>query len=236
MPERHWWHLADPRHGSLPLLLLLLTLVTGVIDAVSLLALGRVFVANMTGNVVIMGFAVAGVPEFSLLTSCVALAAFLIGAAAAGTLVERLPSRGELLRLAIGAEIVLLALCLAIVLVWPPGPGASSRASTVIAAAVAALAMGLQNAVARRIAVPDLNTSVISMSMVGLAADYRHLRRQTVYRRAAAVLALLVGATVGALIVRTAGPAPALALILALLAVAGITAHLLLRRGPDWEG
>jgi uncharacterized membrane protein YoaK (UPF0700 family) len=55
-----------------------------VIDAVSLLILGRVFVANMTGNVVLMGFGIAGVPEFSLVTSLVAMAAFLIGAAAAG--------------------------------------------------------------------------------------------------------------------------------------------------------
>jgi uncharacterized membrane protein YoaK (UPF0700 family) len=57
------WRLAEPRHGSLPVLLLALTLVTGVIGAISLLALGRVFVANMTGNVVVTGFAIAGVPE-----------------------------------------------------------------------------------------------------------------------------------------------------------------------------
>jgi hypothetical protein len=52
--------LADPRFGPLPGLLLILTAVTGVVDAVSILALGRVFVANMTGNVVFAGFALAG--------------------------------------------------------------------------------------------------------------------------------------------------------------------------------
>jgi hypothetical protein len=36
--------------------LLTLTAVTGLVDAVSYLRLGRVFVANMTGNVVFLGF------------------------------------------------------------------------------------------------------------------------------------------------------------------------------------
>jgi hypothetical protein len=40
--------------GPLPPLLLTLTVVTGVVDAVSILRLGRVFVANMTGNVVFL--------------------------------------------------------------------------------------------------------------------------------------------------------------------------------------
>ena len=45
------------RDRRLPGVLLILTAVTGVVDAVSILALGRVFVANMTGNVVFAGFA-----------------------------------------------------------------------------------------------------------------------------------------------------------------------------------
>ena len=60
---------ADPKHGPLPALLLGLTVVTGLVDAVSVLSLGRVFVANMTGNVVFVGFALAGAPGFSLSAS-----------------------------------------------------------------------------------------------------------------------------------------------------------------------
>ena len=67
--------LAHPKFGPLPELLLALTLVTGLVDAVSILALGRVFVANMTGNVVFAGFAMAGAPGFSLSASLFALAA-----------------------------------------------------------------------------------------------------------------------------------------------------------------
>ena len=71
--------------------------------------------------------------------------------------------------------------------------------------------------------------------MTGLAADYTHSTRDVVLRRAAAVLSLLVGAVVGAVIVGTLGPAAVLRLILLLLA--GVAAaHTLLRRGPDWEG
>src|SRR2546425_10825210 len=68
----------------LPLALLTLTGVTGVIDAVSFLGLGRVFTANMTGNVVLLGFAVAGAPGLSIPRSAVSLIAFLVGAGAGG--------------------------------------------------------------------------------------------------------------------------------------------------------
>ena len=227
------WRLAEPRHGSLPVLLLALTLVTGVIDAISLLTLGRVFVANMTGNVVVTGFAIAGVPEFSLVTSLVVLATFLLGAAAGGYLIQRIDQRGTLLRAAALIEWVLLAVCLVMVLVRAPVVGSLW---TVTTAALAAVAMGVQNAVARRIAVPDLNTSVVSMSMTGLAADYTHSTRDAVLRRAAAVLSLLVGAVVGAVIVVTLGAAAAFGLILLLLAGVAAAAHTILRRGPDWEG
>src|SRR5829696_2858155 len=86
--------LADPRHGPLPALMLALTFVSGVVDAVSILALGRVFVANMTGNVVFIGFALAGAPGFSLVASVSALAGFLFGAAVGGHVVEQLGAHG----------------------------------------------------------------------------------------------------------------------------------------------
>ena len=53
-----------------------------MVDAFSYLVLGHVFVANMTGNVVFLGFALAGVGGFSVVTSVVAVGAFAVGAAA----------------------------------------------------------------------------------------------------------------------------------------------------------
>src|SRR2546428_8442670 len=76
--------MAQPDESPLPGALLVLTAATGLIDAVSYLALGHVFTANMTGNVVFLGFAVAGAPGLSIPRSAVSLGAFLAGAVAGG--------------------------------------------------------------------------------------------------------------------------------------------------------
>src|SRR5580704_13632380 len=65
-------------------ILLAMTVVTGIVDAVSFLALGRVFTANMTGNLVLIGFAFAGAPGISISRSALALLAFLSGAVLGG--------------------------------------------------------------------------------------------------------------------------------------------------------
>src|SRR3954462_13878546 len=76
--------MAEPKPRDLAALLLTLTVVTGVVDAVSFLGLGRVFVANMTGNVVFLGFAAAGETTLSVPASLTAVLAFLAGAPAGG--------------------------------------------------------------------------------------------------------------------------------------------------------
>ncbi len=80
---------ADERHGPLPAVLLVLTFVSGLIDAISIISLGHVFVANMTGNIVFVGFAVAGAPGFSLRNSLFALAGFVVGAIIGGRMLDR---------------------------------------------------------------------------------------------------------------------------------------------------
>jgi uncharacterized membrane protein YoaK (UPF0700 family) len=85
----------DARHGPLPLLLFALTVVTGLVDAVSYLKLGHVFVANMTGNVVLLGFAAAGDPDFSVAVSLFAMGSFLLGALAGGRLDRGEMSQGD---------------------------------------------------------------------------------------------------------------------------------------------
>ena len=77
------WHTIAPpegdRHGPLAPMLLTLTVVTGLVDSFSYLVLGHVFVANMTGNVVFLAFALVGAKGFSLLASFLALVAFALG-------------------------------------------------------------------------------------------------------------------------------------------------------------
>src|SRR3954454_18779561 len=70
----------------LPPMLLALTAATGAVDAVSYLGLGRVFTANMTGNVILLAFAAAGVPGLSVPRSLAALGGFFIGAVVGGRL------------------------------------------------------------------------------------------------------------------------------------------------------
>jgi hypothetical protein len=125
---------ADPRFGPLPALLVLLTVVTGVVDAVSILALGRVFVANMTGNVVFAAFALVGAPGFSLSASLFALAGFLAGAYAGGLMITRSADRGALaLRVsplsALGLATALLAVAALGTAVATRGGGASGTAA-----------------------------------------------------------------------------------------------------------
>ena len=79
--------------------------------------------------------------------------------------------------------------------------------------ALLALAMGVRNATVRRLAVPDLTTTVLTMTLTGLAADSRLAggSGQGSGRRIAAVLAMLSGALTGALLLKTSLVAPLLA-------------------------
>lgn len=78
--------------------LTVLTLVSGLVDAVCYLGLGRVFTANMTGNIVVLGFAAAGAPGFSIPASLTSLGTFLVGAVCAGRAATRISGRSRLLR------------------------------------------------------------------------------------------------------------------------------------------
>jgi uncharacterized membrane protein YoaK (UPF0700 family) len=225
--------LRGPVHGPLPVLLLVMTTATGLVDAVSVLGLGRVFVANMTGNVVFLGFAVAGVPGFALAASLAALGGFLVGALAGGALVSaRGHHRGRLLRDAALVEVVLLLVATGLLAGVTGTPG-SALASVV--AALAAIALGVQNSVVRRLGVPDLTTTVLTMTLTGIAADVRSAGRPVLTRRVLAVATMFLGALVGALLVLHTRlvwallPAPVLlAVVVGVLTVA-------VRRPAPWQ-
>lgn len=225
--------IADQTHGPLPALMLLLTVLTGVVDAVSILSLGRVFVANMTGNVVFIGFALAGASGFSLAASLSALGGFLVGAAIGGVAVDRLGShRGRLLLAVAGAEFLLLLA--ALIAAALAGPDLSAAAKAGIAAS-AALAMGLQNAAVRRLRVFDLTTTVLTMTLTGIAADFRQRDRFAVLRRLLAVAAMLTGAVAGAVLVLEVSEVAALGLAAALLAIVVLWTSVGVRTPAAWH-
>src|SRR3954470_13103391 len=96
----------------LPVVLTVITVVSGLIDGVSYLGLEHVFTANMTGNVVVLGFAAAGAPGFSVPHTLTSLGSFVVGAAAGGRVAVRLGggSRRTWARLTLAAEAVLLGI------------------------------------------------------------------------------------------------------------------------------
>jgi len=212
----------DDKDGSLLPLLFVLTLVTGLVDAVSYLALGHVFVANMTGNVVFLGFAVAGAQDFSIPASVVAIAAFLAGALAGGRLGSSMAQhRSRFLAVAILVKLGLVGAAFVIAMVNFNGD--LVRYGLIV---LLALAMGLQNAAARSLAVPDLTTTVLTLTLTGLAADST-LAGGTSPRRGRRLLAtgaMFLGAAVGAFLVLHIGVGAALALTLTLLGFNAVAA------------
>lgn len=203
----------------LPSLLLVMTFVTGLVDAVSYLKLGHVFVANMTGNVVFLGFAAAGAAEFSFGASLAAIAAFLGGAVVAGRLgIAMDHERSRYLSAAAVFESVMFAVAFAI---WffrgDPGPGAAYALIAPLA-----ISMGVQCVVARRLGVPDMTTTVLTLTLAGLASDSTLAGGQGAgsQRRLAAIGTMCLGAAIGAVLALRIGASGVLALgSLLLLAV-----------------
>src|ERR1700677_204427 len=169
------WPPAGDRHGPLSPMLVTLTVVTGVVDAASYLRLGHVFVANMTGNVVFIGFALAGARGVSAVSSLIALGAFLVGASAGGRFAALRPHhRGHLLWVASVAQATLLAIALLIALTVSKPLRAPESYALLVPMAVA---MGLQNAVAQQLAVPELTTTVLTRTLTGIASELGLLGR-----------------------------------------------------------
>jgi uncharacterized membrane protein YoaK (UPF0700 family) len=181
--------------------LLILTLTTGVIDAACYLGLGRVFAANMTGNVVLLGFGIAGSSGLPVVAPLVSLGAFLSGAVIGGRMGAALPPKEARLSRAMAIEIGLTGLATLIAIVFDITPG---RFSGDLIIALLAFAMGVRNATVRRLKVADLSTTVLTLTLTGLAADSPLAGNdgEGSWRRGAAVASMLVGAVAGALLVK----------------------------------
>jgi uncharacterized membrane protein YoaK (UPF0700 family) len=206
-------------------LLTVMTVVSGIADAASFLDLGHVFVANSTGNVVFLGFAAAGAHGLSVSASLIALAGFLVGALTGGRLATHgRTDQAHWLRRTIAIEFTLVAI--ATVLAIAIGHAGDDRFTLI---ALLAIALGLQNATARALAVPDMTTTVMTLTLTGLAADSRWAGGDNPRwrRRTGAVLLMLGGAFVGALLVLHVGLPAALGAMLALLAAARLAYGLL---------
>ncbi len=207
--------------------LLLLTFATGVVDAISVLVLGHVFVANMTGNIIFLGFWFVPGAGVDLTAAVVAFVSFLAGTVIGGRMTRLLRAHTRRwLTTSLGTEIAVL-LTLSIL----AGTGVLSYHTNTKLILIAGLAttFGIQNATARQFGIQELSTTVLTSTVVGIGVDSR-LAGGTGEReklRYSVVLAMCGGAVAGATLSRVA-VAPVIALAAAVLTVS----LLIFRFGP----
>lgn len=206
---------AGPQPHSPPGALLALTFVTGILDAVTFLGVAGVFAAMQTGNVIFLGFGLAGAADAPLLAPLVALAAFVTGGALAAALLAG--RRGFSAGPAIAVEVALIggAACLAAA----TGDVSAGEPAAYALVAALSLAMGLRNTLVRREGGQNLATTVLNLTLTAVTpqAGAAVASSGDLAQRGAAVAAILAGAATGALLLKAS-------LALPLFAAAAVTA------------
>lgn len=159
-----------PHHPSLvSVLLLALAGAAGYVDAVGYLAFEHVFVANMTGNSVLLGIATVEGHSAATLRSVLALAGFLVGAAVGTTLTDARQAAGPWPAIVTVALSIEAAVLVVVAIAWFIFPHSTEAALGAFVIGTA-LAMGLQSAAARKLAVPGVSTVVLTSTLTSLVA------------------------------------------------------------------
>ena len=205
-------------------MLLVLTFSTGMVDAIGYLGFDKIFTANMTGNVVILGMALTGADDLPVLRPALALVFFMVGAAIGGRVIGQRGADWHHRTTVIFALVALGCAGLAVYVGLVPNPEIG-LAGTVFTSALSAL-MGVQAAAARRMKIADITTVVVTSTIVGLASDSRLAGGDSTnwVRRVLAVALILVGALAGAaslLINQWIG----IAIVAVIIAVAAFIGH-----------
>jgi uncharacterized membrane protein YoaK (UPF0700 family) len=162
---------ASPVSERLTVVALLLTFATGLVDAISVLVLGHVFVANMTGNVIFPGFWFVPHSGVDMTAAVIAFISFVIGAIIGGRFARHLDYEvRRWLTAALGTEVLLLTLLAVLA-----GTGVVSYHDDgkLILIAGLAVTFGAQNAAARQFGVQELSTTVLTSTIVGVGVDSR---------------------------------------------------------------
>lgn len=151
--------------------LLLLTFATGLADSISILALGHVFVANMTGNVIFLGFWLAPSTTVDLNAVAVALPTFICTTIVSGRLSRHFGVRTRTWITTVLATEITLLVTLAVV----AGAGLLRYQgnSKLIMIGILAVTFGLQHSSARQFGIQELSTTVLTSTIVSLGLDSR---------------------------------------------------------------
>ncbi len=199
----------------MPTVLMSLTVLSGIIDAVSYLGLGRLFLGKMTGNVVVLGLSTARVQGFSVVAALLALVTFLLGAAGGGRLQTALGhARFRWVTTALILEAVALVAAAVVAALGGVIEADSATPAALVLIALLALAMGFRNATVRKLGIPDMTTTLVTLTLADLAADsfVAGKRNPRLLRRLGVVLSIFGGALVGGYLVVRYGLLPPLIL------------------------
>jgi uncharacterized membrane protein YoaK (UPF0700 family) len=212
------------------LLLNALTMSSGAVDAISFLALGKVFSAFMTGNIAFLGLRVAGATAPGAVAILAAIGSFAAGVYLSTRIVQ--PSEGtgiwpRAVTIALGVSLIAHAIFLT---VWFASNGQPSNNVAHVLLGLWGFAMGMQSAAVRRLHVEGVFTTAATATIILLVGDLANWTETVAERRrlAGVLVSLFVGATAGgALLVKAHMYAPVLPFAITVAAVA--TAAIVLR-------
>jgi uncharacterized membrane protein YoaK (UPF0700 family) len=184
------------------LLLNALAVSSGAVDAISFLALGKVFSAFMTGNIAFLGLRVAGASAPGGVAIVVSMAAFAVGVYLSTRIVR--PSEGsgmwpQRVTAALGVSLIAHAVFLA---VWFASNGQPSIDVAHVLLGSWGLAMGMQSAAVRTLHVEGVFTTAATATIILLVGDMTNWPATVAERRrlASVLVSLFVGATAGGLL------------------------------------
>ncbi|MDK8190753.1 YoaK family protein [Paenibacillus sp. UMB7766-LJ446] len=214
--------------------MLLLCLSAGMVDVIGYLGLGHVLTANMTGNIVLLGIAIARAQEFVVLRALLALIGFIAGNAIAAHMIGRVQTKNgwsSRVTTVFTVESILLLL-FAITMISP-----YSEQLSYMLIAILAAAMGMQTTAARRIGIAGISTTVLTNNLAAVVEDavsilqrLRHANIRSLvkalsadaYLRAGAVVIYLCGVILAAILFHHV---PMTAVWIPVLIVGGVTLY-----------
>jgi uncharacterized membrane protein YoaK (UPF0700 family) len=193
----------EGRHRRLPPFavgLYLITSICGILDAACFLGLGHAFAEVMTGNLILLAFAIGFGASTSIAALLVALGTFFVGALFGGRMLT-LPPRLADRRIGFAVEWVALIGAVIVTVTAHPHTTGTSRLAVL---GILAFGMGIQNAMIRRWGIPDLATNVMTLTMVGLLAESSLVGGDNHHaaRRASSVGLFATSAVLGAFLTR----------------------------------
>ncbi|WP_440119092.1 YoaK family protein [Paenibacillus sp. QZ-Y1] len=214
--------------------LLLLCMSAGMIDVIGYLGLGHVLTANMTGNIVLLGIAIARAQEMVVVRALIALIGFIAGNALAARMIGHVHTKNgwsPRVTTVFTVESILLLL-FAIAMISP-----YSEHLSYLLIAILATAMGMQTTAARRIGIAGISTTVLTNNLAAVVEDtvsllhrLRHANMgsllkalsEDAYLRVGAVVIYFGGVIVAALLFRHL---PMIAVWVPVLLIGGVTLY-----------